>query len=358
VAIDLKSIPHGEVINWKIEQINKDISIDSIKAIDGGASYIFDISYSDRKCSVKFSEEFLEDLPKLDDSPSSEYYKNMHAQLSELLIEPITTNGLVPYTKERLKIHIYDFMKNALESTKQIHKYNSIGRTYQSGGLESYLKVKFTNYERNQADIAWEELKRQGVIVPTYSDSVSPEDWVTLAETSLQKPLSINSLFLSSTCNDMIDLRAALISELQTSGINVEYSESPTFAGLSVEDTHDICLDKVAETEVFAMIIDSRYGSPYEGKRAGFDGLSIIHAELRTALHNKDKPIIVFIRDRVKHEFEFWKRNPGSNISAQETVFKMIDEIELIADRKVWVDDFRDVEDLKKKLIERLKSTK
>lgn len=355
--IEVDKVPHIEVIKWKLEQIRKEIRIAEVLYIPTNRSYNIVLACNDRNCQVNFSHEFLDDLPSLSDSQSSSYWKAMHAKLSDLLIEPIERNGLVPFSVEHLKLHLYEHIRKATESTRHVNKFNVIGRPYQLGSLESFLKVKFTQEERQNAGLAWEELKRQGVILPTYEDLINPEDWVTVARIKPEGGIIVDHLFLSSTCLDMVDLRATLISYLQSKGLKVEYSESPTFASLSTEDAHDICLDKVADTPVFLLIVGQRYGSDYLGKREEYKGFSIVHAELRVATGDATKPLLIFIRESVWHEYRFWKKNrDAKNFDADIKVFEMLEEIDAIAGRKIWIDSFRDAEDLKAKVFERLRS--
>lgn len=354
--VELERVPHIEVIKWRLEQISSEIKIEDVRYLSSNEAFVFALVRNDRHCQLTFSREFLDDLPDLSASRNSSYWKTMHAKLSDQLIEPIERNGLVPYTKERLKIHLYEHIRQATEKGGHVHKFNTLGKTYQQGSLESFLKVKFTDEERENAGLAWEELKRQGTIVPTYKDLVDPENWVKIARTKPGGGILVDHLFLSSTCQDMIDLRAALISDLQSKGIRVEYSESPAFAGLSTEDVHDICLDKVAETSAFLLILGYRYGSPYTGKREIYKGLSVVHAEFRVAAESETKPLLVYVRDPVKYEHKFWQRNPTAQFEADVKIFDMLQEIESITNRKIWIDGFRDVEELKAKIFERFRS--
>ena len=68
---------------------------------------------------------------------------------------------------------------------RQAHKINLIGRPYQRGDLESSLDVSFTPETRVRAAQAFDELKRDGFIVPTYADLVDPENWVEITEAGI-----------------------------------------------------------------------------------------------------------------------------------------------------------------------------
>lgn len=61
------------------------------------------------------------------------------------------------------------------------HKSNLLGRPLQQGELERALAGRsFTPEERTLADRAFNELKRDGYIRPTYSDVADPENWVEI----------------------------------------------------------------------------------------------------------------------------------------------------------------------------------
>lgn len=65
-----------------------------------------------------------------------------------------------------------------------LNKMNLLGRPFERGRgiLEHSLGVKFEPHERALADQAFEGLKTDGLIRPTYRDPVSPEDWVEITE--------------------------------------------------------------------------------------------------------------------------------------------------------------------------------
>jgi hypothetical protein len=65
-----------------------------------------------------------------------------------------------------------------------LNKINLLGRAFERGRgiLEQNLGVTFLPHERAQADQAFEELKTDGLIRPTYRDLVAPEDWVEISE--------------------------------------------------------------------------------------------------------------------------------------------------------------------------------
>ena len=91
---------------------------------------------------------------------------------------------------------------------------NVIGRPHQSGVLESKLQVRFTEQERASAADAFEQLKRDGYIQPTYSDMADPENWVVITDLGRQHLKSglrdaINSR-LSEIGEHLVEMRAGM----------------------------------------------------------------------------------------------------------------------------------------------------
>jgi len=87
-------------------------------------------------------------------------------------------SGVIPYTKETLKKAIFEHVKAETQRGSQVHKFNLVGRPYQRGSLEGFLKVRFREDERHAAALAFDELRKQGLLIPTYTDLVDPENWV------------------------------------------------------------------------------------------------------------------------------------------------------------------------------------
>src|SRR3954463_5345261 len=65
---------------------------------------------------------------------------------------------------------------------EKAHKMNVIGRQYSPGELERNLGRNFTAQERALASRAWDELKSNGYIEPTFDDIAEPEAWVLITD--------------------------------------------------------------------------------------------------------------------------------------------------------------------------------
>jgi DNA-binding PadR family transcriptional regulator len=62
------------------------------------------------------------------------------------------------------------------------HKFNLLGRPHQSGRLEHFFGIRFNHEDRVWAGRAFDDLKRDDLIEPTYTDIADPENWVQITE--------------------------------------------------------------------------------------------------------------------------------------------------------------------------------
>jgi hypothetical protein len=119
-------------------------------------------------------------------------------------------------------------------------------------------------------------------------------------------------VFISSTCYDLIDLRAELETAFREAGISPVLSDSigSDFATLPDKNSIETCLANVGACDLFVVILSKRYG-PKLGAH-GFEDISATHLEYREAAKNK-KPITMYVRDRLEGDFSSWKRNGRKN---------------------------------------------
>ena len=372
-------IPAYEIVAEKIRQISPDVQVADVIPFNDRGVFTFQLRVADRQCEVEFSEEFLEDLRDFTGNKNSAYWKQMEQTLVSKLTGPMEHRGVIPFTKETLKRLIFEHVKQALQSTSHLNKYNLIGRPYQAGSLEGFLKVKFRDDERACAGQAFDELRQQGVLVPTYTDLISPEDWVKLGKVPInqsggaspsaeivendQQPvrvadlekvgeIPIKGVFLSSTLENLRDCRAEVIKELEKHNVKVVHSGSHEFAGIPPDNVYDICLYRVQTTPIFVLIVDESYGDLYGGKRhEEYQDVSITHAELRTALADDKKPVLVYVRDTVWEHYKLWRDNPDLKCGTDPRVFKMLKEFQ---DTGQWITPFGDSVHLKHMLLGRL----
>lgn len=115
-------------------------------------------------------------------------------------------------------------------------------------------------------------------------------------------------VFISSTCFDLIDVRAELAEQLKLIGITPILSDDKLSDFKVKPDVNSIetCLINVESCEEFILILDRRYGASL--KDCGFDDFSATHLEYKRALENKI-PVRVYVRDRLEADYSSWKRN-------------------------------------------------
>ena len=104
------------------------------------------------------------------------------------------------FTMRSMKIEIL----TALNSVNREHKMNLIGKGSFPGHLERRLRIRFNTENRELADRAFEELKANGHIRPTYDDIIAPESWVEITESGREA--------LRQQCLDDLDSALAKIS--------------------------------------------------------------------------------------------------------------------------------------------------
>lgn len=165
------------------------------------------------------------------------------------------------------------------------------------------------------------------------------------------------SIFISSTCYDLLDLRAELAEFFRAAGVSVRMSDCPAsdFEVLANSDSIETCLANVRRCDAFVIVLSQRYG-PRLGK-AGYVDVSATHLEYREAV-KAGKPIRMYVRDRLDGEFSLWKKN-GSPADMKFPwckdleLFQVMEEhTKLVAKqaRSNWVTTFQDSVDLKEQL--------
>ena len=170
--------------------------------------------------------------------------------------------------------------------------------------------------------------------------------------------MSQKRVFLGSTSSDLKDVRAELRLLIPTLGFKVICFEDPEFKKLPGKSAHDMCLDNVPDCDIYVLIIDERFGDEYIGSDPTLKGKSLTWAEVEAALKEK-KVICTFVRQEVWLEKSTysWNKDKGINIEPYYAKDKRVfDFIEYIATRSKdnWIDQFKDVVDLKNLVENRL----
>ncbi|MFO1498015.1 MAG: DUF4062 domain-containing protein [Verrucomicrobiota bacterium] len=113
-------------------------------------------------------------------------------------------------------------------------------------------------------------------------------------------------VFISSTCYDLIDLRADVEQFLKQAGVNPLLSDSATsdFEMVPGKNSIETCLANVRNCDVFIIILSQRYGPSL--KSAGYPDVSATHLEYIEA-QKANKPIHMYVRDRLEADYGTWK---------------------------------------------------
>lgn len=157
-------------------------------------------------------------------------------------------------------------------------------------------------------------------------------------------------IFLSSTCYDLVDIRAELERFLKEKGHELLLSDRATFPIEIGVHRHDVCINNVQNCDLFILIVDGRFGAPYYKDK----NLSITWAEFNEALRT-DRKIIPFVRkdifnERQSYNHNLKKGNAFAPFFADTTrVFDLIGEIQS-HEGGFWIEQFENSVEIKDRL--------
>ena len=141
-------------------------------------------------------------------------------------------------------------------------------------------------------------------------------------------------VFVSSTCYDLVDVRAEVCEHLRSLGIKPVLSDDKLSDFQVPSDQHSIqaCLVNVESCDAFLLILDKRYGPSLE--KTGIADISATHVEYRHAVSCR-KPIHVYARDRLIADHRIWSSNKGHTdlklawvqSAKDRKLFELLDEL-------------------------------
>jgi hypothetical protein len=113
-------------------------------------------------------------------------------------------------------------------------------------------------------------------------------------------------VFLSSTCYDLLDVRAEVVSYLSENGIRVMASDDKLsdFHVTTDQNSIETCLANVRSCDHFVIILDQRYGPILSDFG---HNVSATHLEYQEAL-KEGKQVHLFARDRLVADYSIWKK--------------------------------------------------
>jgi hypothetical protein len=146
------------------------------------------------------------------------------------------------------------------------------------------------------------------------------------------------SVFVSSTCYDLNQVRADLKGFLTEMGFDPVLSETPIFPVSPQIGPIENCLQAVRErADVFILIIGLRYGSQNES------GKSITNLEYLEA-KAKGLPIYVFVLKQILDLIPVWKENPQNSFNGIVDSTKLFEFVEALqSSQDHWIYPFEEV---------------
>jgi hypothetical protein len=166
-------------------------------------------------------------------------------------------------------------------------------------------------------------------------------------------------VFISSTCYDLIDIRAELEECFKTAGVQPILSDSLDSDFQVSPDANSIetCLANVRSCECFVIVLSGRYGPRL--KKASYGDVSATHLEYLEARERK-LPIWMYVRDRLEADYAIWKANrfsPELELSwckdpKDRPILELLHDHRALSEREGsnWFWTFRNSVDLKRRI--------
>lgn len=153
-------------------------------------------------------------------------------------------------------------------------------------------------------------------------------------------------IFLSSTCYDLADARAALTTFLEGYGFEVLNSQDKKFGVKPKVHSHDACLEMMQNADYVVLIIGGRRGGNYVGSDK-----SITNEEIKAA-QKLDRPIFAFVDKKVEALRLTYKKNPTADFKPTVEDNRVFDFIDWVgsAQEGNWIWPFDNVTDVQEVL--------
>jgi len=146
------------------------------------------------------------------------------------------------------------------------------------------------------------------------------------------------SVFVSSTCYDLNQVRADLKEFITEMGLDPVLSETPAFPVSPNISPISNCVKAVKErADIFVLIIGVRYGSQ---SAAGKSVTNLEYLEARA----KGLPVYIFVSKQILNILPVWKKNPSADYSNIVDTPKLFDFVETLhSSQDHWVYGFDEV---------------
>lgn len=149
------------------------------------------------------------------------------------------------------------------------------------------------------------------------------------------------SVFVSSTCYDLAQVRKDLRIFIEAMGMTATMSEYSSFPVDPNLDAVGNCLGRVKDSaDILVLLVGGRYGSPTE------TGKSVTNLEYAEA-KAKGIPRYVFVDKRVLTTLPVWEKNPSADFSGSVDSPKLFEFVKALRDPKEnWVFPFESAQDV------------
>ncbi|SRR6266446_2064072 len=151
----------------------------------------------------------------------------------------------------------------------------------------------------------------------------------------------VPTVFVSSTCYDLQQVRADLRQFVESLGFEPMMSEYNSFPVDPNAAAIENCLTVVDQrADVFVLIVGGRYGSTNE------HGKSVTNMEYLRA-RAKGIPVYAFVKQSILHVLPVWKNNPEGDFHSEVDSVKLFEFVTSLKDSSgVWVFPFEVAQDI------------
>ena len=169
-------------------------------------------------------------------------------------------------------------------------------------------------------------------------------------------------IFISSTCLDLIDVRAELKRELESLGYIAYTSETDDFPVNDQLAPIDNCLEVVASCDIYLLVIHSRYGGEYDGEhtlpntpeKPPGGHVSVTLAEFLVA-RTKGLETRIWVRDSIWNSRPVFRKADSEAAkqivlptTVEPEVYDFLDFLQNSPETgRLWINQFHDITDLK-----------
>lgn len=163
-------------------------------------------------------------------------------------------------------------------------------------------------------------------------------------------------IFISSTCYDLIDIRAEINFLLKESGLTSIMSDqyNSDFNIKTNTNSIETCLINLRNSDLVVIILSKRYGPKLGG--AGFEDISATHLEYKEAI-KENKPVLFYMRDRLEADYNLYRKTKDASklnwVGAKDLgLFDIIKEHSKLTNANInnWYYSFSNSIDLKERL--------